>query len=459
MIENKSINDRSYVLGQYMTPVVLAESLLSHLDYSEDALYIEPSFGTGNFIKALLNKNISSSSIIGCELDKDLFDSFSESILEKTNLNFYDWKLKTNKKIIFVGNPPFRTPAYSLRSHPEFIKKLCKKYRIKGIREEAVFFILRCLEIIEENGNGGEIKFILPKTIFTNNSKFFVGFQNLIREKFSIEKVQDIPEGSFDSASLQMVYLEMKYLERPRFKEIDKSEDYWNYNQIFVRTFLGSVPCESIFLSCKNETKEHFKERLIRLYSTTKEELDSNLRFNGYAHLKVLNGSNEDLKTKKLEVIWEYLSEIRNKLHANFTSYLEDVDNYKLINHRNEIRYYFRHPALKKMSFVYEINPNPTKSFYFTGNPSKSSTDYFGFCEYDITRNSSPGACRTIPIESLESNLTNEFKEWWNENNMGEYEKIFDLFIFVSKSDWYKKMKKKYNRFYFGIPKNLSLLK
>ena len=110
------------------------------------------------------------------------------------------------------------------------------------------------------------------------------------------------------------------------------------------------------------------------------------------------------------------------------------------------------------MKFVYEINPNPTKSFYFTGNPSKSSTDYFGYCDYDITRNSSPGACRTIPIENLEDNLTQEFKRWWGKKELGSFENIFKLFITVSKSDWYKKMKKKYNRFYFGLPHDLSEL-
>jgi hypothetical protein len=160
-----------------------------------------------------------------------------------------------------------------------------------------------------------------------------------------------------------------------------------------------------------------------------------------------------------LEVIWSYLEEVRKKIGDSFTVDLSNLDNYKPINHRHEIRYYFRNVKLKKMSFVYEINPNPTKSFYFTGNPSKSSTDYFGYCNYDITRNSSPGACRTIPIEGLEDNLTDEFKEWWDGQELGSYENIFNMFVKVSKSQWYKNMKKKFNRFYFGVPKDLLKLK
>ena len=250
-----------------------------------------------------------------------------------------------------------------------------------------------------------------------------------------------------------MVFISLEYNEKNNDEKIGSVEDYWDYTKIFKRTYLGSVPCESIFLSSRGESIENFKDRMVRLYSSTFENLDDNLRYNGNAHLKVLNGDNVELKEKKIEVIWSYLEEIRNKFSDSFITVLNDIDNYKLINHRNEIRYYFRNNNLKKMSFVYEINPNPQKSFYFTGNPSKSSTDYFGYCEYDITRNSSPGACRTIPIENIGDNLTDDFKKWWNDNELGDYSKIFEMFVDVSKSQWYRNMKKKYNRFYFGIPK------
>ena len=459
MIENKSINGKSYVLGQYMTPTEMADELVKKIEVTDNTVYIEPSFGTGNFVRSLNNRGVSYSDIVGCELDELLFNSCSDLPFTKTCINFYDWTFKSDKKIVFFGNPPFRTPALSLQTHKEFVKKLTKKYKVKGIREEAVFFFLRCLEIIEENGKKGEIHFILPQTILTNNSKFYKNFQSLIVEKFDVISSSEIPDGVFESASLKMVFLQLKYKEVQNTNVFVGEDDYWTYYTIFKRTYLGSVPCESIFLSCKDESSLEFRERLIRLYGSSFDEIDSNLRHNGQTHLSVLNGDNDELKTKKLEVIWSYLEEIRTKLGDTFLEDLEDIDNYKTINHRHEVRFYFRNPKLKKMSFVYEINPNPQRSFYFTGNPSKSSTDYFGFCHYDITRNSSPGACRTIPIEGLEDNLTEEFKNWWGKQELGGYEEIFDLFLKVSKSMWYKNMKKKFNRFYFGIPKDLSKLK
>lgn len=458
MIENKSINGKSYILGQYMTPSEITNNLVDKIQITNDSIYVEPSFGTANFVKSLNNKGVDYSDIFGCELDEKLYEQSINLPFTKTNINFYDWVLNTDKKIVFFGNPPFRTPAISLQTHKEFIKKLCKKYGVKGIREEAVFFILRCIEIIEENGKNGEIHFILPETILTNNSKFYKIFQKTLFEKFEILSSSKIPDGVFDSASLKMVFLQLKYKEVQNTNSFVAEEDYWTYYKIFKRTYLGSVPCESIFLSCKDESIQEFRQRLLRLFSCELIDLDSNLRHNNKAHLSVLNGNNSNLKSKKLEVIWSYLQEIKEKLGETFSEELSKFDNYKKINHRNEIRFYFRNSKLKKMKFVYEINPNPTKSFYFTGNPSKSSTDYFGYCDYDITRNSSPGACRTIPIENLEDNLTQEFKRWWGKKELGSFENIFKLFFTVSKSDWYKKMKKKYNRFYFGIPHDLSEL-
>jgi len=96
-------------------------------------------------------------------------------------------------------------------------------------------------------------------------------------------------------------------------------------------------------------------------------------------------------------------------------------------------------------------------SFYFPGNPTKSSTDYFGFCDYDINRNCSPGANRSVPLNGIENNLTEEFKEWWQQNTDKSFSEIFNYLIFVSKSNWYKNYKKSLQRFYFAIPKQFLI--
>ena len=458
MIEQKSIGTIDKFLGQFMTPPNITDNIVDKLkSLKDDSIFVEPSFGTGNFIKSILKKGISNDKIIGIEIDKTLFDNSNLNLESLFNLNYYDFNYQFDSYIHFIGNVPFRTPALSLQSHPTEVKRLAKKYRVSGIREEAVFFILKTIELIENSKYGGRISFIIPKSLLTNNSKFFKTFHNIIHEKFNILKIEDLPKNIFDGASLDTCLLDIEYDNKTVSSFLSNTTEYWNFNEIFKRTYLGSVPCESIFLSSQSENKIEFKNKLIKLFSEYPNNILSNLKHNGMAHLKVLNGQNQDLINKKVEIVSSYMEEIITKI-PNFIELLNDDSFYKEINHRHTNRFYFRNTLLKRLSFVYEINPNPCESFYFTGNPSATSTDYFGYCDYDITRNSSPGACRTIPLKGLEDNITDEFKIWWNLNVNKDYTHIFDLFIKTHKSNWYKEMKKKYKRFYFGIPKDLSLL-
>jgi hypothetical protein len=458
MIEQKSISSIDKFLGQFMTPEYITDDVFKNLsDVNENAIFVEPSFGTGNFIKTLIKNDISPNNIIGVEIDKTLFDKINPNYGKLYNTNYYNFNYLFDEYVHFIGNVPFRTPAVSLQTHKKEIKRLCKKYKVSGIREEAVFFILKTIELLDLSKNGGRISFIVPKSILTNNSKFFKTFHNIIHQKFSIKKIEDLPKNIFDGAALDTCLIDIEYDTKTIEKFLSNTSDYLNFNEIFKRTYLGSVPCESIFLSCPNETVGEFKNRLLKLFTEPDENILENLKHNNIAHLKVLNGNDDNLISKKIKIINTYIDEIKLKI-PNFTELLLDSKFYKEINHRHTKRFYFRCKLLKKMSFVYEINPNPCRSFYFTGNPSSSSTDYFGYCEYDITRNSSPGACRTIPIDGLEHNLTDSFKLWWKANVNKEYEYIFELFIKTHNSDWYKDMKTKYKRFYFGIPKDLNLL-
>ena len=453
MIELKNIQSGKEVHGQYMTPVNLAKDLLSGIELS-DGLYIEPSFGTGNFIDALLSLGIEPINIIGVELYKNMVDEYKSknSNLSLINENFYDFKYSTKKKVIFVGNLPFRTPASSLTTHKDEVKRLAKKYNIKGMREECVFFLLKLTELLQEN-NGGEMHLILPKIIFTNNSKFFVRFNEFLDQTYEVIGNRDVSADHFENVALDMCFVSLRLREEVSKEKREIVDEYWPHNKMFKRTYLGSVPCESIFLSVRGESKASFMDRMVTLFDSEGDidDIRAYLAKDGIYHLKVLNGDNADLKLAKFETIKSYISEIKSKI-GNICELLQCDDNYVEINHRHEIRYYFRNQAIKKCSFVYEINANPCTSLYFTGNPSKTSTDYFGYCDYDITRNSSPGACRTIPLEGIEERMTDEFKRWWIDDNGKDPADIFEYIITVSNSQWYKDMKKKYNRFYFGIP-------
>lgn len=471
MIEEKNIQDKRCVLGQYFTDINICKKIVSNINF-ENADIIEPSFGSGNFLKAIKDIN---NHKIGIELDPEVYkEELKDENTDLYNMNFYDFVYKTDKKIIFIGNPPYRTPAYSLKTHKNYISKLTKKYGVTGIREEAVFFILHTFDIIFSNSiNDCEIHYIIPMSILKNNSKFFTRFKCFLKQHCFFMNVITISGSEFENVAQDLICLSLKVYKNKLTNtqktikvdgvDIDLNEflcleqnDIIPFQKIFKETYLGSVPCESLLMSVEDEPKEHFQKRLISIIGNsniTTDELYDLLQYNGKFHLKIFDKDKQDQAIQdKLKIILSYVKNIQEK--ENIINEFKNLANYKEINSRNDkILYYFRCEKIKKnKNFVYELNPNPCKSFYFTGNPSSSSTDYFGFCNYDINRNVSPGANRTVPVDNLENNLTDFFKQWWSSNTNEPFSDIFEYIIYISKTKWYKQKKATNKRFYFGVP-------
>jgi hypothetical protein len=469
MLEEKNIQSKKYQLGQFFTPTTLVEEILAKLNIDADVI-IEPSFGGCGFIEPLV-KQFPEAKIVGVELDTEWFDKGVERFpnLSLHNKNFYDIDTELvfdTDKVHFVGNVPFRSPAYSLTTHKKYVKSLAHSYGVTGIREEAVFFIIKTADLMLKNNYKGGVHYIIPKSLITNNSKFFTQFKKFLKKYFTITNVFDVEPAKFENVAQGLIVLSMttggndtNYLvkhndvDEPVDSVIQLEDPDIPFQKIFKKTYLGSVPAESFLLSVKGETKEQFRDRLVKIFSTptTVTSLRTDLTHDEKFHLKILSSKDNVKVDAKLEQIVSYVNEVKNKVDI---SVFADIDNYKIIQQRKETRFYFRHTSLRKCSFVYELNPNPCASFYFTSNPSDGSTDYFGYCDYDITRTSSPGCCRTVPLNNIVENLQDSFKEHWI-NNVGEnipLELVFSYIKYVSDSVWYKQQKKLRRRFYFCVP-------
>lgn len=458
-VSNRSNNNTKESLGQFLTPNDIVNKCINSISLLEDII-IEPSCGNGSFLK-----NIQHINTIGIEIDNNLLSQYDgpHQVINKNFYNINNIKDITNRQfssIHFIGNPPFRSPALSLTSHKKEIDRLRKKYNVEGIREEACLFILKTYDIIKTHNILGKISYILPESIFKNNSKVFTKFINFLRSQLYIENIQEI--NNFPNISQKLVFI--SWSTEPNNKKNKKFENYYGvddeiipFQKIFKKTYLGSVPCESIFLSCKNESIESFSKRSIELFSTDINEsnLIEKLSYNGKPHLKALQKIPPDNNT--ITRIISYIKEIKT-LPKFSIELFEDYNNYKIIQHRNEERIYFRHDFLKKGHFVYQLNPKPCKSFYFPGNPSSTSPDYFGYCSYDVNRNSCPGALRTIPIKNIADNITDEFLDYWRKNTDRPIEDIFEYIIEISQTNWYKEYKKRNHRFYFGVPKKFMVI-
>jgi hypothetical protein len=466
---SKNNASKKQLFGQYNTPNNTVSELFKkiiNIDYFEYN-FMEPSFGSGNILQ-YVKANCNFKHIYGYEIDSDYKYLLDELNSDTTTLkigNFYDVKYEDiNTPIFYFGNPPYRTPNQSSKTHPEVIKKLKTKFSISSIKEEAVFFILHTIDI---SPIGSQIFYILPKTIFQNPTKAFNSFRNIFKNHVTLKSITDI-DNVFENVDQDLVICHF-ICENPQIRNYSieynntkiNLDDFWyddvfTYNDIFKKTYLGSVPTESIFLSCHNESLESFKLRIENIFNentiVTKENLVELLSYNGSPHLGELKKQN----IEKIKTVLGYISEIKNDMEFD-KSIFSDIQNYKTIQHRKENRFYFRHERLKKCNFVYLLNSCPEISFYFTGNPTKISTDYFGYTNYDVNRNSSPGALRTIPLENIKENIKDEFLNFWCNNTNRPVTDIFEYLLRVSKSEWWLKRKKRLNKQYFCIPKQIII--
>lgn len=441
----KDLNKTKNKLGQFMTPDTISQAMVDTNEYK--GLVIEPSFGKGSFLHKLEQKY---DNTIGVEFDLDLFAEYTGKS-KVYNQSFYKFSIpvdSTADYISFVGNPPYRTPAFSLSSvDRDRVKELIKKYKLTGVKEEAVFFIAHAVDLILQKKVPGEIHWVLPTTIFQNSSSAFSCFRKFLNKYAPVVELKCISEDYPDVAQpLCIVKFLVNQKVNVNLTDNFVLADTIQFQQIFKRTWLGSVPCESILLSCRGEPLDSFKSRLEGIFQQH-IDIRLGLKYNDQYHLRALSGTSADEKFKILD---GYVAEIKTIINVDDFS---DITKYKPISHRTEVRWYFRHEGLKNTSFIYIINSNPAKGFYFPGNPTKTSTDYFGYCDYDINRNSSPGANRLVPLDGLDKNITDAFKSYWNANTTEPISRIFDYILYVSKSSWYKSYKSNYQRFYFGLPK------
>jgi len=160
--------NKQEILGQYFTKLEIVQRLLDLLfnykKYGKEIKILEPSFGTGNFVKGLNEKKYLN--IDGCEIDKNLSvnpcDFFEMPFIKK-----YD---------LLVGNPPFS--KYNLKDSYYSLKKyirsaiwpssyLTKKELGKGKEKIENIFILKSLKHLKDENSS--IGYVLPISFFIKN--------------------------------------------------------------------------------------------------------------------------------------------------------------------------------------------------------------------------------------------------------------------------------------------------
>jgi hypothetical protein len=207
MSKTKTSRTGKKQLGQFMTPTSLATKIVSEIDLTIDSIVLEPSFGDGSFIIAIIEKLISQGltleeilqrNLYGVELDPTLYQKTLDKIeeiwgeLPRHNLQNSDFlitDLKPNFTHI-IGNPPFGgtiNPVHQQRLETLYGKRLGMKIK----KETYSLFVIKSVETLVK---GGELHFICSDTFLS--IKTMSGLRNFLGNQghSKIERLQKFSE-------------------------------------------------------------------------------------------------------------------------------------------------------------------------------------------------------------------------------------------------------------------------
>lgn len=165
--------------GIYFTHPTTIQQNLKFLDkYMKNVkTVLEPSFGTGEYISALINSKTDNADITGIELNKTIYDSvmksntFNHDQIVLLNEDFIQYDFKDRKYDLIIGNPPY----FVIKK-----KDVNEDYLqyFDGRPNIFVLFVLKSLDLLADNGI---LSFVLPRNF--QNCLYF----NKVRQRLYIE--------------------------------------------------------------------------------------------------------------------------------------------------------------------------------------------------------------------------------------------------------------------------------
>lgn len=176
--------------GIFFTPRSIRRFFVDGDDF--DGLdVLEPSFGSGEFIRDILEKD-PSSRVVGVEYSKDVFDAaLSAGLKPSSRVELYNADFLTmqfcRKFDRIIGNPPYK-PVQHDKEHyrAQYPHLLCGKFDIY------ILFLLKCLALLKQ---GGQLKLVLP-TSFINVASYNNVRRHIV-DNFTITSVEIFSPGKW----------------------------------------------------------------------------------------------------------------------------------------------------------------------------------------------------------------------------------------------------------------------
>lgn len=156
--------------GVVFTPSYICDFMLSFInkdktELNNDISILEPSCGDGAFIKSLITEKYTN--LHGNDINADFIEKCREKYQD---VNFYNEDFVEfdilKKYDVIIGNPPY-VRIQNLKK--EMVSKIKKTYPelISGSLDLYVYFILKCVDMLSENG---KLIFIIPNSFLFNKS-------------------------------------------------------------------------------------------------------------------------------------------------------------------------------------------------------------------------------------------------------------------------------------------------
>jgi tRNA1(Val) A37 N6-methylase TrmN6 len=267
-------------LGQYLTPESTAAAIVGSLRISPDARILEPSFGGGAFVFAVLDslrssiphddiRNWCDMHLYGCEIDTAAYDMFREVWRSRglgevpANLecgDFFTWMppgceraAATNRRHYFasrleyfdlvIGNPPFGGSINpNIQDELDAIFGMRNGRKIK--KETYAFFLVKSVDLLKP---GGQLAFICSDTILTIAT--MTGLRSWLQNTCAV-RITEVP-GTFADTNQAMILLTLtKQAVTPRhitvfgvhrsLAEIETTPNIsWRVNEDLAKYFTG----------------------------------------------------------------------------------------------------------------------------------------------------------------------------------------------------------------------------
>ena len=220
-------------LGQFYTPKALINKTFETIDISKDAPVLEPTAGSGEFVKQLLERGFT-------DITANEFADVPYQILLKeyapqgVKITQGDYLLKEfpTKFDLVIGNPPY---FMFKGKHGTISKEVATKYKdvIKGT---ANIYVLSVVKGLMDLKDGGILSYVIPTSILT--SPMFQKARNWIALRSNIERVEvHSQKDEFEGANVEVMIFQLRKTSTPNMDYKRKTGE----NYVFLKSKEGRV--------------------------------------------------------------------------------------------------------------------------------------------------------------------------------------------------------------------------